>query len=77
MDYKEQFNKKYRYISKLLGGFGKVEEILGMDNPYHYRNKNTATFKRLKNGEIIAGTDEEGTHRVVSSEGRSTNGYDI
>ncbi|MGN0435616.1 MAG: 23S rRNA (uracil(1939)-C(5))-methyltransferase RlmD [Wujia sp.] len=69
MDYREQLDKKYKHISKLLGEFGKVETILGMEHPYHYRNKNTATFKRLKSGEIIAGTYEEGSHRVVSSEG--------
>ena len=52
-------------IEKLLKSYGKVLPILGMDNPYHYRNKIHAVFDRKKNGQIISGIYEEGTHRVV------------
>lgn len=65
MDYNEHLEAKLQDMRKLLGEFGKVEEILGMDNPYNYRNKVTATFKRKRNGEIISGTYEEGTHNVL------------
>ena len=65
-EYQEQLDIKYKYISKLLSNFGKVESIIGMENPYHYRNKVNAAFKRKRNGEIIAGTYEEGTHNVLS-----------
>ena len=60
-----QLKLKYEKVSKLLALFGKVETILGMKEPYHYRNKVNAAFKHKRNGEIIAGTYEEGTHRVL------------
>ncbi len=65
LKYEEQLEKKHEYLSGLLKDFGQVEEVIGMENPYHYRNKVTATFKRLKSGEIISGTYEEGTHKVL------------
>lgn len=63
--YKESLDKKYKTVQSLIGQFVKVEKIYGMDNPYHYRNKVHATYKKLKNGEIISGTYEEGTHNLV------------
>lgn len=63
--YEEQLDIKFKYISKLLANYGKVEEIIGMDNPYNYRNKVTATFRHKRNGEIISGIYEEGTHNVL------------
>ena len=34
----------------LLGGYGKVEPIIGMKNPYYYRNKVHAVFDRDRRG---------------------------
>lgn len=65
-NYKETLDIKLKNMKKLLGEFGKVEDIMGMENPYHYRNKVNVAFKRKKNGEILAGTYEEGTHNVLS-----------
>ena len=65
MDYKEHLAVKLKNMRELLKEFGEVEEIFGMDNPYNYRNKVTATFRHKRNGEIIAGTYEEGTHNVL------------
>ena len=63
--YKESLVKKIKEVQSLIGHYVKVDKIYGMENPYHYRNKVHATFKRLKNGEIISGTYEEGTHNLV------------
>ena len=63
--YKKQLEKKQHYLEKLLGGFGEVDSIIAMEEPYHYRNKVTATFKRKRTGEIYSGIYEEGTHKVV------------
>lgn len=63
--YKEQLKKKLQKVNSLIGKYVKVECIKGMDNPYHYRNKVTATFKRLKNGQIISGTYKEGSHELI------------
>ncbi len=37
-----------------------------MDNPYHYRNKVQAAFGRTKNGKIISGVYQSGSHRIVT-----------
>ena len=63
--YQEQLDIKDKELRKLLGGFGEMEPIIGSDNPYHYRNKVNAAFKRKKSGEIISGTYEEGTHNIL------------
>lgn len=44
MDYEKQLNKKQREVKELLGSFGKVEPVIGMQEPFHYRNKVNATF---------------------------------
>lgn len=66
--YEEQLDIKDKELRKLLSPFGEMEPVIGMDNPYHYRNKVNAAFKRKKNGEIISGTYEEGTHNILPVE---------
>lgn len=66
--YEQQLAEKQKYIDDLLSGFGPVDEIIGMENPYHYRNKVTAAFRRMKSGEIISGVYEEGTHNILPVE---------
>lgn len=66
--YKEQLQIKQKNVQKLLKDFGKVEPILGMEGPYHYRNKVHAVFHRDRKGNVICGTYEAGTHRVVPVE---------
>ena len=63
--YEEQLKQKQIQVRKLLGSFGKVKPIIGMENPYHYRNKVHAVFDRQKNGTIVSGVYQEGTHKVV------------
>lgn len=66
--YKEQLKKKQKKEQSLLGAYGKVCPIIGMENPYYYRNKVHAVFDRDRKGNIISGIYEEGTHRVVPVE---------
>ncbi len=63
--YEKQLAKKQKKINDLLGGMVKVEPILGMKHPFHYRNKVNAAFARLRNGKIVSGVYKEGTHDVV------------
>ena len=51
MTYDRQLSFKQVKVIKLLGKYRHVDEIIGMDCPYHYRNKVQAAFGE-KNGEI-------------------------
>ena len=66
--YKEQLADKQKKMNKLLGKFGKVKPIIGMDDPFYYRNKVHAVFDRDRKGNIICGTYEAKTHKVVPVE---------
>lgn len=66
--YEEQLKKKQKSLEKLLKPFGKVRPIIGMENPYYYRNKVHAVFDRDRKGNIISGTYEANSHRVVPIE---------
>lgn len=66
MDYQKQLQWKQRRCEQLLGSFAKVRPILGMEPPYHYRNKVQAAFAWDKRGgRIISGVYQSGTHWVV------------
>ena len=66
--YEEQLKKKQKMEEKLLGKFCKVSPIIGMENPYHYRNKVHSAFGRDRKGNIISGTYQAGTHYIVQTE---------
>lgn len=68
MPYEQQLKEKEQAVRKLMKGFGEVSPIIGANDPYHYRNKVHAVFSRQKNGEIISGIYQEGSHRVVPVE---------
>ena len=63
--YPDQLRFKQAKVSRLLGRFCKPEPIIGMEVPYHYRNKVQAAFYTDKRGRIISGVYQSGTHHVV------------
>ncbi len=65
LSYPEQLAWKEKQVRILLDKYGKVSPIIGMENPYHYRNKVQAAFKPLRDGRVISGVYQSGTHRVV------------
>ena len=65
LSYAEQLGFKQRKTERLLGEFGRVEPIIGMAEPYHYRNKVQAAFATARNGKIISGVYQSGTHSIV------------
>ena len=65
MPYEEQLHRKQAREIALLGGFGHVEEIIGMADPTHYRNKVTAAFALDSRRRIISGVYQSSSHRVV------------
>ena len=66
--YDKQLKRKQQKLQELLGQFGTIEPIIGMDNPDHYRNKVHAVFGLDHKHRPIAGVYEEKTHRVVDVE---------
>jgi len=62
--YKQQLADKQKAMEKLLGKFGKVEPILGMEHLFHDRHKVHAVFGYEK-GSAISGIYEEKSHRIV------------
>lgn len=65
--YARQLAKKQELVRTQLHPFCKVEKIIGMEDPFYYRNKIHAVFSYQK-GKVISGTYKEGTHEVVPVE---------
>ena len=65
MPYAAQLRHKEKRVRILLDSFGKVQPIIGMKDPYHYRNKVHAVFDRDRRGNAISGVYQKGTHKVV------------
>ena len=72
MTYKEQLKKKEEFVKNELEKCpelkGHFKPIIGMENPWNYRNKVTAVFDRDRKGNPISGVYQEGTHRVIPVE---------
>lgn len=65
LTYEQQLNFKQKRVEKLLSKYGRVLPIIGMDTPYHYRNKVQAAFRTTRQGKIISGVYQSGTHHIV------------
>ncbi len=66
--YEKQLKIKQQNLKELLGEFGKLEPIIGMEQPDYYRNKVHAVFGLDAKKRPIAGVYEEKTHKVVDVE---------
>ncbi len=76
--YAEQLKAKDARVAELFSGEAlanaELRPIIGMDEPFHYRNKVISPFapgKRGPNGgrEILTGMYAAGTHKLVSTDG--------
>ena len=63
--YEEQLRWKQKKVEELLKPYCEVHKIKGMKQPFHYRNKVHAVFAHKRDGSIISGIYQEGTHDVV------------
>lgn len=68
MEYPQQLKRKQKKTEDLLKKFGKVSPVIGMEQPYFYRNKVHAVFDRDRKGNIISGIYEANTHHVIPVE---------
>ena len=67
LEYPEQLSLKQAKIIKLFGKFCHVDEIIGMNDPMHYRNKATQVFRLTHpNKRIISGIYQSTTGGIVS-----------
>ncbi len=67
MEYCEQLSFKQAKVVKLLGRFCHVNEIIGMDNPLHYRNKVQMAFTPLR-GKTVSGVYQSARRAVVTTD---------
>ena len=63
VEYDKQLQKKQEYIEKLYS-HNQVRAIIGMADPYHYRNKVQVAFGRVR-GRVICGNYVTSTHEIV------------
>lgn len=61
--YAEQLKEKQKFVKETLYGICEVRPIIGMENPYHYRNKVHAVFDIVKGGK-----------RTIQKEGKRKSG---
>ena len=54
-EYAAQLKKKEADVRALLGKYGPVAPIRGMEAPYHYRNKVISTFAPAAGGKLTSG----------------------
>lgn len=64
--YPEQLARKEARVRRLMGRFGPVLPILGMEEPTHYRCKVQAAFGVDGRGRVISGVYQSGSHRIVA-----------
>lgn len=67
LSYPEQLRMKQAKLIRLLGRFGRVSDIIGMDEPAHYRAKVQAAF-RLKSGKVVSGVYQSSSGHIVDVE---------
>lgn len=66
MEYERQLKYKQEKVVSLLGRYCRVRPIVGMDDPYHYRNKVQAAFGLTRNRQVISGVYQSSTHKIVN-----------
>ncbi len=64
VEYPRQLGYKQRIVTELLGRFGHIEPILGMDEPLHYRCKVSTAFG-FSQGHVISGVWQSSSGRIV------------
>ena len=63
--YAEQLKKKEKQLRELLAPFCKIEGVIPMEHPEHYRNKVHAVFGENRYHDAISGIYEQKSHRIV------------
>lgn len=67
LPYPEQLRRKEAEVRDLIGKYGPVKAIRGMEEPLHYRNKVISTFAPApgRGDRVVSGIYAAGSHRVL------------
>lgn len=68
LSYEEQLAKKRREVRDLMEKHCKVQPVIGMEEPFHYRHKVHAVFGMDRKKNPISGVYEEKSHRILPVE---------
>lgn len=68
LTYEEQLSMKQAKVIRLVGKYCHVDEIIGMETPYHYRNKASHAFG-FANGRVVSGIYQSATRRIAPTDG--------
>lgn len=68
ISYEKQLSIKQDSIDNLLGKIHKVNNIIGMNNPTHYRNKVQVSFAYDERHNVVCGNYVPSTHTIVEIE---------
>jgi len=67
VNYPQQLSYKQRTLHKLLGRFGKIEPVIGMKDPLHYRCKVSTAFG-YAGGRVLSGVWQSSSGKLTSVE---------
>lgn len=65
LNYNEQIKYKHNKCRKFLAQFSKIEPVIAMENPFNYRNKAQAVFKRERDKSIAWGLYKSSSNTLV------------
>lgn len=68
LPYEKQLEQKEASVRALLGRYGPVHPIRGMETPFHYRNKVISTFAPAPGGKLTSGIYAAHSHKVLPVE---------
>ena len=68
LSYEEQLSFKMKKVISLLGRFARIDEIIGMETPLHYRNKMQAAFAMDSHKNPMSGVWQTEAQKVVKTD---------
>lgn len=68
LSYQEQLSHKMKYLISKIGRLCRIDEIIGMDSPFHYRNKMQAAFSTDSRGNPVSGVWQSSSKRVTKTD---------
>ncbi len=64
-DYNQQLKFKQKQVNRLFEGICGVRHIIGMENPFHYRNKSQPVFRLTRDGKTVSGIYQSNNNGIA------------